>query len=107
MKYRARRFPTRYPIDVRRGRSLGRCIMENISFSGAGLLTDEPVNVDEVIVLEAPQGPIRANVKWAGSGKVGVAFEAELPAFVLDQFRYAVRSLGPGAYQNRNLTELR
>jgi len=64
------------------GRDYLRCVVRDISYEGARLDLDDPVEILEVIKLYIPTKNQVAygNVRWRHGNKVGIAFSKIVPA---------------------------
>ena len=92
MKYRAPRFPTRYPVKLKIGPVGYRSLVTSVSASGVCLSIDQPVAIGQDVALDCPIGQVRGKVKWATDGKVGVMFNRPLARADLDRIRYGLQA---------------
>lgn len=107
MKYRAQRFPTRYPVKLKIGPVGYKSLVTSVSASGVCLSVDQPFAVGQDVALDCPVGQVRGKVKWSTDDKVGVMFNRPLARADLDRIRYGLQSNVAARRQKIGFAELR
>jgi hypothetical protein len=91
MKFRARRYATNYPIAVRHGANEHKCVVSNISETGACVVGMDDIALNEQVELIHNGDRTPAKVYWIRVGKIGLIFDHNLSSGALNQIRYALR----------------
>ena len=91
MKYRAHRYPTRFPVTVKVGALGIRSLISSVSASGACLQLDQPLGVGQPIMIEYSGNRLRATVRWMHDERAGVVFNRMLGKSELDRIRFGLR----------------
>jgi hypothetical protein len=108
MKFRARRYATNYPIAIRHGATEHKCVVSNISETGACVVGMNDIAINEQVELLHNNDRTPAKVCWVRVGKIGLIFDHNLSAGALDLIRYSFRqSTRPRPPQRATFTELR
>ncbi|WP_375281522.1 PilZ domain-containing protein [Pseudooctadecabacter sp.] len=94
MKYRAHRFPTRFPVTVRLGAVGYKSLVTSISASGACLSVGESLAVGQSVEVSYSGGRQTAKVCWANGDKAGVTFARPLGKSELDRIRFGCNRTG-------------
>lgn len=92
MKYRAQRYPTRFPVKVMIGGSGKQAEINSISGSGARICVDEFLAVGATVTLVYSGGRISGVVQWSTPTLCGIKFGRPLAKSELDRIRYGLRS---------------
>ncbi|AGI67202.1 hypothetical protein OAN307_c15290 [Octadecabacter antarcticus 307] len=91
MTFRARRYATNYPIAIRHGATEHKCVVSNISETGACVVGMNDIALDEQVEFIHNGNRTPAKVRWIRIGKIGLVFDYNLSARALDQIRYSLR----------------
>lgn len=94
MKYRAHRFPTRFPVTVRLGAVGRKSLVTSISASGACLSIGETLAVGQTIDVTYSGGRLAGKVCWSNGDKAGVTFARPLGKSDLDRIRFGCNPVG-------------
>ncbi|SLN55511.1 PilZ domain-containing protein [Pseudooctadecabacter jejudonensis] len=94
MKYRAHRYPTRFPVTVDIGGTGVRAVITSISSSGACLNMQPAPKTGQMLTLRHTNTRHVAKVKWATEDKAGIAFSPPLSKPALDRIRFGVNQIG-------------
>lgn len=98
MKYRAHRYPTRFPVNVRLGSVEARCLVTSVSDTGACLEVEHHFDEGLSLVLEASGLRLSGEVKWYKENRIGLAFDRRLSKVEVDRLRFRMQG---GGYQHR------
>ncbi len=94
MKYRAQRYPTRFPVTLKVG-AVGRpCEVTSISASGARVTVDHLFGVGEKVKLTYSGNQVPGTVRWATADAAGIVFDRALNKGDLDRIRFGLRAAG-------------
>jgi hypothetical protein len=108
MKFRAQRYATNYPIAIRHGATEHKCVVSNISETGACVVVMDDIAINEPVELLHNNNRTPAKVCWVRVGKIGLIFDHNLSASALDRIRYSLRqSTRARPPQRATFTELR
>lgn len=113
MRFRAHRYPTRYPATVVAGGVQMDGVITSVSASGAcitlrdGIAPHDRLAVGQTIVVNHATCQISATVRWMRDGKTGLTFARPLLPRDLDRLRYGMQSTGLRHAGSSHLTELR
>ncbi len=92
MKYRAQRYPTRYPVTIRVGAVGFRATATSVSASGVCIAMDDAVPaIGEAVMVESPAGKFKGEIRWVNDDKVGVKFSQAIHKSVLERIRYGLQ----------------
>ena len=92
MKYRAQRFPTRYPVKLIVGPVGYKSLIISISASGVCFTVDQTLAVGQDVALGCLVGQIRGKVKWSSGDKIGVMFNQPIARADLERIRHGLTS---------------
>lgn len=107
MKYRAPRFPTRYPVKLKIGPVGYKSMVTSVSASGVCLCVEHQFAVGQDVALDCPIGQVKGKVRWVTDDKVGVQFNRPLARADLDRIRYGLQSNIAPRHQKIGFAELR
>jgi len=91
MKFRAQRYPTRYPVSLKVGVVEYMSLVTSVSGGGMCLTVDELVPVGEAVTMECQVGRFKGEVRWAVDDKIGVKFVHPISKGLLDRIRYGMQ----------------
>lgn len=94
MRYRAQRYPTRYPVKLKVGAVWFKATATSVSESGICLSVDASVTVGENVLIECPVGSFEAVVRWGTENKIGLRFAKAIPSADLSRLRYGLQVSG-------------
>ncbi len=107
MKYRAQRYPTRYPLKLMVGAVAYNTLVTSVSASGMCLQIDQDLAINQDVKLNCTTGAVAGKVMWARDGKVGVMFNRPLGRMELERVRYGLASSGHAGRTKIGFSELR
>jgi len=91
MRYRAQRYPTRYPVTLKVGVVGFKSLATSVSASGICLSIEHPVPVGQAVVMDCAAGTFEGEIRWVTKDRVGVKFNRPINKPVLDLIRYGMQ----------------
>ena len=107
MKFRAQRYPTRYPVKLKVGLVAHPSMITSVSVSGICLAVEQDIPVGQDVVVDCQAGQLRGKVKWSSEDKVGVKFGRPLSRAELERIRFGIQASATARRPKIGFTELR
>ncbi|SMX33517.1 PilZ domain-containing protein [Octadecabacter ascidiaceicola] len=108
MSYRAHRYPTVFPIELKCGGSTQKGHITNIAPSGAGVFDVQGLEIGDEVVLSCSAGNFAGTVRWADDDQCGIIFKQKLGPRQMEQLRHAPTTTGHVLHRHTHaFTELR
>jgi len=92
MRYRNRRFPTRFAIKLSFGDTSFPATIFSVSAGGAGLTLEQTPEIGQAATLTCFGTRIDGNIRWVSPNKAGIAFSRILSRSELDRIRYGIKA---------------
>ena len=108
MSYRAHRYPTVFPVELKCAGRSQKGHLTNIASSGAGVFDVQGLVVGDEVILCCSVGNLAGTVRWADDDQCGVIFKQKLGPRQLEQLRHAPTTTGHVLHRHSHaFTELR
>lgn len=92
MRYRAHRYPTRFPAMIKAGVVAQKGLITSISASGASVQLEIPLAPLQRVVIEFAGGRISGQVVWCSQDRASLKFSMPLGKRELDRIRYGLNA---------------
>ena len=107
MKYRAQRYPTRFPVTITKGAVGMKSLVSSISATGACVQVDAPMAVGDKVVLQYLNQRQTGKISWSSTDRAGLVFDRPLGKVELDRIRFGLRSAMAPQSHRRQFSEMR
>ena len=108
MSYRAHRYPTIFPVELKCAGRSQKGHLTNIASTGAGVFDVKGLVIGDEVTLCCSVGNLVGTVRWADDDHCGVIFKQSLGPRQLEQLRHAPTTTGHVLHRHSHaFTELR